>query len=241
MTDLTQARPAPDFNQGVERWGNRLALWLSKHWLAGANTFFLTYVGLPFLAPLLLANGYPGAANFIYQIYNFTCHQLPSRAYFIAGEQVCMCHRCIAIYATLFLGGLLFGLVRRRLKPLSFNWYLLFLLPMGLDGGIGFVSELSRVIPMGLLWLVSLTIIGLVGLLLHKQKQLTWQVYLVFSAALLGLIYVQFFGPHQSNLFLRTVTGFLFGLGTVWFAYPLMEESFQEIGEETGAKLAQLH
>lgn len=238
MTDLPQTHSSADFNRGLEYWSNRLAWWLSNHWLAAVNTFFFSYVGLPFVAPLLLANGYPGAANFIYQLYNFTCHQLPSRAYFIAGEQVCMCHRCVAIYATLFVGGLIFSLVRHRLKPLSFKTYLFFLLPMGLDGGLAFISELNRVIPLGLIWLVFLTIAGLVGLFLYKQKQLTWHAYLIFGLGVAGLIYVQFFGPHLSGYYLRTVTGFIFGVGTVWFVYPMMAESFQEIKEESRTKLA---
>lgn len=236
---MTEPYPAGgNLNQKLDRWGNGWALWLSKHWLGGANLFFLTYVGLPFAAPLLLANGYTGSANLIYRLYNYTCHQLPSRAYFIAGEQVCLCHRCIAIYGTIFLGGLVFALFRSRLTPLSFRAYLFFILPIGLDGGLGLVSELSRLIPLGFFWLAGLIVTAAVGITLHKKNRLTWHACLIFAAGLLGLLYVQIFGPHQSNFYLRTVTGFIFGAGTVWFAYPLMQESFAEIGQEAQVKLA---
>ena len=127
-------QPAPDRGQRLTLWLNRRTLWLSKHWLAVANGFFLIYVGLPLLAPILLATGLNGAANGIYQLYNLLCHQIPTRTYFVFGEQVAMCHRCLAIYATLFAGGVVFGLARFRQLPL--RWYVLFALPMALDGRI---------------------------------------------------------------------------------------------------------
>jgi uncharacterized membrane protein len=238
MSELSQPHPLGNIGHSLERGVNRFSLWLSKHWLATANLFFLTYVGLPFLAPLLLANGYPRAANAIYQMYNFTCHQFPTRAYFVAGEQVCMCHRCVAMYGTIFLGGLVFGLVRQRLKPLSFQLYLLFLVPIGLDGGLALVGELSQVIPTVILSVLGLVILAIVGLVIYKQKQRSWPSYLILLIGLLAVIYIQFFGPHYSNYYLRTITGFIFGFGTVWFVYPMMEEAFTDMQDEAKAKLA---
>ncbi len=238
MSELSQPHPLGNLGHSLERRVNRFSLWLSKHWLATANLFFLTYVGLPFLAPILLANGHPRAANAIYQMYNFTCHQFPTRAYFVAGEQVCMCHRCVAMYGTIFLGGLVFGLVRHRLKPLSFQWYLLFLVPIGLDGGLAFLSELSQVVPSYILSILGLVVLAIVGLVIFKQKQRTWHSYLILLTGLSAVIYIQFFGPHYSNYYLRTITGFIFGFGTVWFVYPMMEEAFTDMHRETKAKLA---
>ena len=202
------------------------------------NTFFFLYVGLPFLAPVLLVNDYNRSANFIYWWYRVLCHLLPSRAYFIAGEQVCLCHRCIAIYGTIFLAGLLFSFVRHSLKPLSPRWYILFLLPMALDGGMGLTSELSRFVPMVILGMMASGIIGLVALVLYTQKKLAWQIMILLAGGVLGLAYLQFWGPHQSNLLLRNITGLCFGIGIVWVAYPLLEEGFKEMRQETGAKLA---
>jgi uncharacterized membrane protein len=50
------------------------------------------------------------------------------------GYKMAMCQRDMALYSSLFLAGLLFGLVRKRLKPLSLLAYGLFLLPMAVDG-----------------------------------------------------------------------------------------------------------
>lgn len=50
------------------------------------------------------------------------------------GYKTALCQRDIAIYSTVLLMGLLFGLVRRRLQPPSVKVYLLFLIPIALDG-----------------------------------------------------------------------------------------------------------
>lgn len=51
------------------------------------------------------------------------------------GYKTAFCQRDIAYYGGLWVGGLVFGLVRRRLKPLSLLAFGLFLLPMAIDGG----------------------------------------------------------------------------------------------------------
>jgi uncharacterized membrane protein len=52
------------------------------------------------------------------------------------GYKLGFCQRDIALYGGLFLAGLVFGLVRRRVRPLSFLAYLLCLVPMAIDGGL---------------------------------------------------------------------------------------------------------
>jgi uncharacterized membrane protein len=238
MNESNYFQPTTNNLSGFQQKVNRFSLWLSRHWLALVNLFFLTYVGLPFLAPLLLANGYTRAANVIYQLYNFACHQFPSRTFFVGGEQVCMCHRCVAMYGTIFLGGLVFGLVRHCLKPLPLQWYLLFLIPIGLDGGLAMAGELSQVIPTFILSGLGLVVLAAIGVVVFKQRERSWPSYLILVIGLLAVLYLQFFGPHYSNYYLRTITGFIFGFGTVWFVYPLMEESFLDIWRDTKLKLA---
>jgi uncharacterized membrane protein len=222
----------------VGLWFNRRIAWLAKHWLWVANAFFFTYVGLPFLAPVLLAAGFTGAANTIYQMYNMVCHQLPTRTYFIFGQQVSMCERCISIYVTLFIGGVAFNFA--HFKALSFQWYVLFALPMALDGGSAFVSELAQVLPLWIFWLMW-SVIAVAGWsVLTWQKAMFWQMYLVFIGGFLALAYLQFVGLRLSDVYLRTLTGALFGLGTVWFAYPTLEEGFKDTWQETTAYLARV-
>jgi uncharacterized membrane protein len=240
-SELTQTQPINGFRRNLVLGVQRGILWLSNHWLAAFNTFFFLYAGLPFLAPTLLALGYHDAAHTIYSAFRVTCHQFPSRAYFIFGEQVALCHRDIAIYGALFLGGLVYSLVRSRLRPPALRWYVFFMVPIALDAGMAMASEwLQAGVPMITLWAVGLIAMGITSAILKSQNYLTWHSYLFFAFGPLALIYLHFFGPHQSNLLLRNLTGFILGIGTVWFVYPYIEESFRDVREQLTAKLAGL-
>jgi uncharacterized membrane protein len=113
---------------------DRLIYRFAKHWILMVGLFLGLYAGLPLLAPILLVSGRSGSANLIYSAYRFACHQLPSRSYFIFGHQVAYCHRDTAIYTSLFLAVILFAFVRHRLKPLPWQGYVAFIVPMAIDG-----------------------------------------------------------------------------------------------------------
>jgi uncharacterized membrane protein len=59
------------------------------------------------------------------------------------GYKVALCQRDVAIYGTIFLAGLGFGLVRKRLKPLPIWAFLLAVLPMAIDGGVQLLSYVA--------------------------------------------------------------------------------------------------
>jgi uncharacterized membrane protein len=139
---------------------------LAKHWLALANLFWGLYVGLPLLAPVLMDAGWTLPAKVIYTVYRPACHQRPERSYFIGGPEiaytpeeleaagvdldpfardignetvgwkVAFCERDVAIYGAIFVTGLVYALVRRRLKNwrMPFRYFALFLIPMAIDG-----------------------------------------------------------------------------------------------------------
>lgn len=50
------------------------------------------------------------------------------------GWKVALCERDVAIYGALLVGGLLFGLLRSRVPKLSLKFYLLFMIPIAVDG-----------------------------------------------------------------------------------------------------------
>jgi uncharacterized membrane protein len=187
-------------------WVDKTVFKLAKHWLLLANLFWGFYVGLPFLAPVLMDVGWTFPAKVIYIVYRPLCHQLPERSFFLGGDQyaysaeelvaagveihpfsrdignetvgwkVGFCQRDVAIYGSILLAGLVYGLVRRRCRgwKMPFRYYLLFLVPMGVDG-----------------------VLQLVGL-------------------------------HESNWILRTITGAIFGIGSVLFAYPYLDEGMRD-------------
>jgi len=190
---------------------------LAKHWLLLANLFWALYVGLPVLAPVLMDAGWTLPAKIIYTVYRPACHQRPDRSYFLDGPQfvyspaeleaaglqagpfsrdignesvgwkVAFCERDVAIYGALFLTGLVYGLLRRRRWPgswrMPFRYFLLFVLPMGIDGVL------------------------------------------------------QLFGVYESTWLLRTITGAIFGVGAVFFAYPYLEEGFADVRRTVNDKL----
>lgn len=216
MTDPTSPQnqsPPParqaDAIDAIGRGADRLVNGIARHWLLLFNLAVAVYVGLPFLAPVLMEAGATAPASVIYGMYSFACHQLPDHSYFLfadtptptlstlenwgmgpgldlfqqrkfigsesAGYKVGLCQRDVAIYASVVLAGLLFGLFRRRLKSPSLKVYALFLIPIAVDG-------LSQMV-----------------------------------------------GLRESNWWLRTVTGALFGMASVWLAYPYIEEAMQDV------------
>jgi uncharacterized membrane protein len=197
---------------------DRFVRWLAQHWLAVFNTVVAIFVALPFLAPVFMHVGALGVGRLIYLVYSPTCHQLPERSYFLFGPKVvyseaelealgampaglnlfqrellrypgnpqigykvAFCERDAAIYGSILLAGLGFGLVRgrpgrpRRVRKLSLWGYALFLVPMAIDG------------------------------------------------------FTQLFGWRESNWYLRTITGLLFGYASVWLAYPYVQEAMDDV------------
>jgi hypothetical protein len=99
-------------------WIDRAVRAAFRHWLVFVNGIALLYAGLPWIGPFLEGAGYGRLGRLIFVLYTPLCHQLPERSFFLGGHQVCYCHRCTALYSTIALVGLLYGLIRWR-APLS--------------------------------------------------------------------------------------------------------------------------
>jgi uncharacterized membrane protein len=224
-----------------------------RRWLLIFNLFFGIFVGLPWLAPVFMQTGHPNAARAIYFIYSTQCHQLPQRSFFLFGAQptyslaeiqaawqdttnpyllrqfignaqmgwkVAWSDRMVSMYTSTFVAGLVFALVRRRLRPLSFKAFVLLLLPMTIDGGTHMASDLA-------------------GLGNGFRDSNAW------LAALTGHVFPAWFYAGDAlgsfNSWMRLITGILFGIGVVWFAYPHMQVAAQETASELEAKLRRAH
>ncbi len=213
----------------------------ARHWLLAFNLFLAAYVGVPFLAPVLMHAGLTLPAQVIYAVYSPMCHQLGYRSYFLFGElpnyphavfatytginpdsydgfiasrafvgnaqlgyKVALCERDVAIYGTMLLAGMVFGLpaVRRRLKPIPWwLWILVGLVPIGLDG--------------------------------------FWQLFTNYPYTTM-LSFLRALPYHESTPFWRSVTGGLFGLANVLLAFPYFEQSMVEARAELAPKLARV-
>ncbi len=118
--------------------------WLLRHWLLLVNGGAILYAGLPWLSPLAKASGHPLIGEFLFRIYTPLCHQMPERSFFVCGHQVGFCHRCVAMYTSIVVAGLLFGLLRRRIRPATLKIGGLLLLPIVIDGLTHMADDLSR-------------------------------------------------------------------------------------------------
>ena len=121
---------------------NNIVAWCLAHWLLFANGLVLLYGGLPWLSPVLYAEGYSWWGRLLFLIYRPLCHQKPDRSFFVDGYQVAFCERETAMYTSLFIGGLLFALLRNKLRPVSLRTGGLLLVPMLLDGGTQMLNDI---------------------------------------------------------------------------------------------------
>jgi uncharacterized membrane protein len=229
----------------------RVVLGFARHWLLIVNLLITLWIGLPWLAPVFMHLGWMSAGKAIYFLYSFQCHQLPERSYFLFGREVmyslseiqsawlttanplilrqfignpeigwkvAWSDRMVSMYTSILLGGLLYGLVRKWLKPLSFWKFAILLLPIIIDGSTHMISDLSG-IGQGFrdtnIWLQMLT-------------------NNAFSTA-----FYQGDALGSFNSWMRLISGILFGIALVAFAYPYINSSFAETVRSSDARFTE--
>ncbi len=114
-----------------------IASLIIRHWLTIVNVAMFLFIAPMVLTPYFMSTGNPMLvylANALMAAYHPACHQLPERSLFVFGYQMTVCSRCFAIYASFLAGGLLFYFIKNRLKPFHILYYILFCVPMGIDG-----------------------------------------------------------------------------------------------------------
>lgn len=214
---------------------DRFSLWLSKHYMLVLNVIVLLYLGLPFLAPVLLKLGYNGPAKIIYKGYSFVCHQLAFRSWFLFGEQTAYPRQAAGV-DRLKPYGMVTGmdefdnLQAREYTGSPVIGYKVALCQrdVGIYGGIlffGLIFSLSKRRLKSLPWYLWI-IIGILPIAMDGFSQLLSQP----PISLLPM--------RESTPFLRTLTGGLFGITTAWFGYPMVEETMSEIRKFTQEKFA---
>jgi uncharacterized membrane protein len=112
----------------------RVSYWFARHWLALANSASLLALAGAAAIPVMMAYGLSWLADPLFASYHLICHQLPERSFFILGHQMAFCQRDTAIYGTMALAGLTVVAFRDRISPLPWLWFLLALVPIGVDG-----------------------------------------------------------------------------------------------------------
>lgn len=227
----------------------RVMLGLARHWLLVVNLLVALWVALPWLAPVFMHWGWTSAGKAVYLFYSFQCHQLPERSFFLFGRQamyslaeiqsawqfsenpvilrqfignsemgwkVAWSDRMVSMYTSILFGGLLYGLVRKRQKPLSFWTFAILLLPMVIDGSTHMISDLA-------------------GLGQGFRETNLWLQILTYNAFSTSFYQGDAFGSFNS--WMRLITGLLFGIPLVGFAYPYINDSFADMVRRSEATL----
>ena len=179
-----------------------------------------------------------GLGRLIYGVYGFLCHQLPERSLFFFGPKlmysmseiqtvwqntdnplflrqfignpemgwkVAWSDRMISMYGGIWLAGLIWGFMPRPARRISIYLFIVLALPLILDGTTHFISDLS-------------------GLTAGFRYTNDW------LASLTGNRFASTFylgdGIGSFNSWMRWVTGLLFSVGLVGWAFPYVEENF---------------
>jgi uncharacterized membrane protein len=203
--------------QALSKGSDRLALWFSRHWLAAFNGFVGVYLGLAFLAPVLMKVGAVTPASGIYTVYSYSCHQLGFRSFYLFGEQPFYPRDEFAAVTGIDPNDLW---ASRKFVG---------------DSRLGFKAALCErdVAIYGALLLTGIAFI----FLRRKMKPLHWTLWILLGIVPMGLdggtqllsyLPLLHFPFRESTPLLRVITGSLFGITSAWFAYPYVQESMDE-------------
>ena len=208
---------------------DRISYWISRHYLAVINLFVLVYIGLPFLAPTLMQAGLETPARVIYRAYRLVCHQLAYRSFFLYGEQPIYPRQAAGFEDLLTfnqVSGISEGNSAREIFAAEDYFG---------DSDVGYkVALCQRDIAIYL----GIVLFSLVFILSGRRlPQLPWYLWLAFGILPIALdgfsqLFSQpplaFIPYRESTVYLRVLTGGMFGFFTAWFGIPMLEESMAE-------------
>ena len=133
--------------------------------------------------PLFELWGAGWLADFLYRAYHLSCHQLPSRSWFICGAKLGVCVRCLATYlffipvgVTLFIRPLRTWIARRSFLRFVLSVWLGSLFPLLVDGLLQLITpwestNLLRFITGGLAGAGTALLLGYLVLRFTKKVE----------------------------------------------------------------------
>lgn len=206
---------------------DRLSYFISKSYVWIISIFMTLFIAIPFLAPILEKNGNHGAANVIYKVYHVLCHQLAFRSFFLFGEQDFYPRELASIEGVQTYEDITGSDV------IDLDYARFFVGDSDLGYKIAFCQRDLAIYG-------SLAIFGFLFQVTGKKfKQLRWFYWILIALmpiAIDGFSQIPSLSTgwptwvpiRESTPFIRVLTGTLFGVGTGWFMFPMMEESMKE-------------
>lgn len=221
----------------------RIGRWFETHWLLTFNVGWGVFVILPWLAPVLMALGLTGPGRVVYFIYNFFCHQLPERSWFLFGPQLSYTQAEIAAAWGQSLSAISNELIRRQfIGTPELGWKVAWSDRMiAMYGSIFLFGLLYAWLRQhglrlrGMPWWLFLLFLAPMGLdgtthLINDMFHLDFRQTNEWAAILTNYAFpANFYDGDRFgslNSLLRLVTGIFFGFSVVGFLWPLMEAEF---------------
>jgi uncharacterized membrane protein len=228
----------PAFSPREDSQGGRRAKnavhFVARHWLALANLALFLLVGLPFAAPVLMRAGAETPGRWIYRLYAPACHQLAFRSWFLFGDQPAYPRREAGLPGLSYgaASGLseddvaaarsFVGSARLGYKVAICQRDVAMYGSLAL-GGVIYACFRTKVKPLPVwAWLAG----GILPIALDGGIQLV------------SRLAMWPFPVYESSPLFRTVTGTLFGLASVWLAYPEVEANMAATRALVGAQLS---
>lgn len=227
----------------------RISYYIENYWLSIFNTAWGVFVILPWVAPVLMWLNLTTAGRVIYFVYNFFCHQLPERSWFLFGPQFSYSQPELAAAWGRPLEVIGNELIRRQFIGTELiGWKVAWSDRMvGMYTSIflfGLLYALFRRygwrFPALPIWGFFLCVVplGLDGTahLINDVLGLTYRHYNEWAVVITGGIFPASFYVGDAfgslNSVLRVVSGLIFGYGMVGFLWPLMDMEFSRHQDE---------
>jgi uncharacterized membrane protein len=124
--------------QTLDRYMNNTGRFVSNllinHWATMITWLLGILVFAALSVPFLSYFGLDGISKQIFFALHMVCAQIPSHSFYIFGHQLGMCARNFSIYASMFIGSLIFVLSKKRIPGIPWWIWVLMILPLALDG-----------------------------------------------------------------------------------------------------------
>lgn len=206
---------------------DRFSYFFSRYYVIVISVLVSIFILVPILAPVLKNAGHDRSANIIYKVYHVICHQLSFRSFYLYGEQAFYPRELANIEGVITYE----EITGRPANDLDFARN---------DIGNELMGYKIAICERDIAIYGSLALFGFLFQLTNKKiKQLRWYWWFVIALVPIALDGVSqipslssgwpaWIPIRESTPFLRVLTGTLFGTGTAWYMYPMMEESMKE-------------